>query len=147
MKNMSTYFVSDLECARGYGCPEEDRAMLLWNCGKCVLWDLLESCTEGVCMTCIMMSRGSWSMPGCVTLQAWVQARHSHLPSSTASQGINYTKALQVFSLIGSIITLEQISFFPILICLCFGLCVVCAHGHAEVRGQTMGISSLHHGS
>lgn len=98
-------------------------------------------------MTCIMMSRGSWSIPACVILQAWVQDRHSHPPSSTASQGINCTKTLQVFSLIGSIITVEQISFFPTLICLFFGLCVVCSRGHAEVRGQTVGISSLHHGS
>lgn len=136
MKNMSTYFVSDLECARGCGCParggQSDVIVKLWQvCSLRSIVMLHRGCVHDLhhdeprelvdTHVCNPAGLGS--------------ARHSHLPSSTASQGINRTEALQVFSLNGSIITLEQISFFfPTLICLFFGF-MCCVHTWA-CRGQ-----------
>lgn len=85
-------------------------------------------------------------MPVCVTLQAWVQARHGYPPSSTASQEINCTKALQVFPLIGSIITLEETSFFSYIDLLVFWF-LCCVHTWACPGQRTNRGNCLRHGS
>lgn len=80
MKNMSTYFVSDLECARGCGCParggQSDTIVKLWQmCSLRSVGKLLRGCVHDLHLD--EPRKELVDAHVCVTLQAWVQATQS----------------------------------------------------------------------